>query len=81
MEVRAAEVIFSRSMHHNGLHYVTGLCDGNRKACNQVGAPELYNKHDREDCITHVAKAVYARPDELKTANNGLGDEENLPTP
>lgn len=81
MEVRAAEVIFCRSMHQNGLRYVTVLCDGNRKACNQAGAPEIYNKHDREDCVTHVAKGVYARPDELKKANNRSGDEENLPTP
>lgn len=79
MEVQAAEVIFSRSVHRQKLQYITVLCDGDIRAYNHVAELELYDKPvSKEDFVNHVTKRVYAGLDKLKRANKGLGGRGKL---
>lgn len=79
MEVEAATVIFGRSVEKHGMQYTTMLCDGDSKAFSKVAGLELYNKEiNKEDCVNHVAKRMYAGLEALKKAKKGLGGKGKL---
>lgn len=79
MEVRAADIIFARSVELHNLQYTTILCDGDSKAFKHIAAQQLYDKEvSKEDCVNHVAKRVYAGLEKVKKANKGLGGRGKL---
>lgn len=79
MKVRAADIIFARSVELHNLQYATILCDGDSKAFKHIDAQQLYDKEvSKENCVNHVAKRVYAGLEKVKKANKGLGGMANL---
>ncbi|KAM7302316.1 hypothetical protein ISCGN_017833 [Ixodes scapularis] len=79
MEVAAAATIFSRSVELHNMQYVAVLCDGDSKAFTHVASLELYDKPiQKEDCVNHVAKRMYAGLEKLKKAKKGLGGKGKL---
>lgn len=79
MEVQAADEIFRRSVQLHGLQYVTVLSDGDSKAFNHVAGLHLYDKElQKEDCVNHVAKRMYAGMETLKKTKKGLGGKGKL---
>ncbi|KAG0427631.1 hypothetical protein HPB47_025329 [Ixodes persulcatus] len=69
MEVRAADIIFARSVELHNLQYTTILCDGDSKAFKHIAAQQLYDKEvSKEDCVNH----------KVKKANKGLVGRSKL---
>ncbi|CAN7944596.1 unnamed protein product, partial [Ixodes hexagonus] len=79
MQVQAAGDIFSRSVEQHNMQYVTVLSDGDSKAFNHVASLGLYDKDmQKEDCVNHVAKRMYAGMDKVKKTKKGLGGKGKL---
>lgn len=61
------------------MQYVTVLSDGDSKAFNHVASLSLYDKDiQKEDCVNHVAKRMYARMDKVNKTKKGLGGKGKL---
>ena len=63
MEVKAAEVLWSRSVQRHKMRYTTMVSDGDSKAHTKVLEIQPYGPNefiDKEDCISHVRKKLGA---------------------
>ena len=61
MEVRAAEILWQRSIEVFGMRYVTVISDGDSKSFNNLSSLNVYgDEHpiEKEECINHVSKRL-----------------------
>ncbi|CAN8002261.1 unnamed protein product [Ixodes hexagonus] len=60
MEVKAATVLFGRSLQKHQLRYTTMLSDGDSRAFSNLQGDEVYGfvPIEKEDCVNHVSKRM-----------------------
>ncbi|GFU72822.1 uncharacterized protein TNCV_2782871 [Trichonephila clavipes] len=61
MEVKAAEILWKRSIKNCGMRYVSILSDGDAKTYQHLSSLNVYGnciKIAKEECINHVAKRL-----------------------
>ncbi|GFV32605.1 uncharacterized protein TNCV_576511 [Trichonephila clavipes] len=61
MEVKAAEILWKRSIKNYGMRYVSILSDGDAKTYQHLSSLNVYGnciKIAKEECINHVAKRL-----------------------
>ncbi|GFW39728.1 uncharacterized protein TNCV_3188991 [Trichonephila clavipes] len=61
MEVKAAEILWKRSIKNCGMRYVSILSDGDAKTYQHLSSLNVYGnciKIAKEECINHVAKGL-----------------------